>query len=160
MNLLLYAPEYRPNTSSMIRSAEFFGFERIYIYDQNGLLKPPINKKERAHMEHMARVWTAGAIHHIEIVHLDDPLAWLRAYPGRRVGTLVRETADRLNAFQWQADDLILFGSEKNGLPPDVVALLDAAVYIPSLGHTDCLNVAVSFGVVVQRAVSALREKP
>lgn len=155
MDLLLFAPEYRPNMSSMIRSAEFFGFKRIYIYDQNGLMTPPDNKKGRSNMEHMARVWTAGAIHHIEIIKLDDPLTFLKEYKGRRVGTIVRETAHHLNDFQWQKDDLILFGSEKDGLPEEVIALLDAAVYIPSLGHTDCLNVAVSFGVVVEKAVAA-----
>jgi tRNA G18 (ribose-2'-O)-methylase SpoU len=139
----------------MIRSAEFFGFKRIYIYDQNGLLTPPDNKKGRANMEHMARVWTAGAIHHIEIIKLEDPLAFLREYTGRKVGTIVSETAHHLNDFQWQQDDLILFGSEKDGLLEEVVALLDEAVYIPSLGHTDCLNVAVSFGIVVEKAVAA-----
>jgi tRNA G18 (ribose-2'-O)-methylase SpoU len=153
MDLLLYAPEYRPNMSSMIRSAEFFGFKRIYIYDQNKLLTPPDNKKGRANMEHMARVWTAGAVNHIEIILLEDPLDFLQNYAGRKVGTLVNEQAQHLNAFSWQAEDLILFGSEKDGLPEEIIQVLDATVYIPSFGQTDCLNVAVSFGIVVEKAM-------
>ena len=153
MDLLLYAPEYRPNMSSMIRSAEFFGFKRIYIYDQNSLLTPPDNKKGRANMEHMARVWTAGAVNHIEIIILEDPIDFLQNYAGRKVGTLVNEQAQHLNDFSWQAEDLILFGSEKDGLPEEVIQSLDATVYIPSFGHTDCLNVAVSFGIVVEKAM-------
>lgn len=153
MDLLLYAPEYRPNMSSMIRSAEFFGFDRIYIYDKNGLLTPPTNKKGRANMEHMARVWTAGAIEHIEIIIVEDITRFLTDYPGRLVGTLVNETALHLNDFSFQADDLILFGSEKDGLAPAVIEQLGASIYIPAKGKTDCLNVAVSFGIVVEKAV-------
>ena len=153
MDLLLYAPEYRPNMSSMIRSAEFFGFKRIYIYDQNELLSPPKNKKGRADMEHLARVWTAGAVDYIEIIKIEDPVQFLADYPGRKVGTLINEDAVHLNDMVWQAEDLILFGSEKDGLADDVVQLLDAVVYVPSIGHTDCLNVAVTFGIVVEKAV-------
>lgn len=155
MELLLYAPQYRPNMSSMIRSAEFFGFARIYIYDQNQLLAPPKNKKGRADMEHLARVWTAGAVDHIEIIKIEDPAAFLQAHPGRKVGTLVDEQAEHLNDFHWLSNDLIIFGSEKDGLPPAIVDLLDARVYIPAIGHTNCLNVAVSFGIFVQQAISA-----
>ena len=108
-------------------------------------------------MEHLARVWTAGAVDHIEIIQLENPLSFLQQYPGRKVGTLVDEQAVHLNAFTWNTEDLILFGSEKDGLPEEVLALLDATVYIPALGHTDCLNVAVSFGIVVEKAVSQLR---
>lgn len=160
MDLLLYAPEYRPNMSSMIRSAEFFGFKRIYIFDKNGLLSPPKNKKGRADMEHLARVWTAGAVDHIEIIKLDDPVSFLSSYEGRKVGTLVNASAEHLNNFSWAADDLILFGSEKEGLDQEVVDLLDAFVYIPALGQTNCLNVAVSFGIVVEKAVQAVPNLP
>ncbi|MEL7422856.1 MAG: TrmH family RNA methyltransferase [Bacteroidota bacterium] len=158
MNLLLYAPEYRPNMSSMIRSAEFFGFRRIYIYDQNELLSPPKNKKGRADMEHLARVWTAGAVDYIEIIKIEDPVQFLTDYPGRKVGTLINEEAIHLNNMAWETEDLILFGSEKDGLPPSVIELLDAAVYVPSIGHTDCLNVAVTFGIVVEKAVQVLQQ--
>ena len=156
MDLLLYGPEYRPNMSSMIRSAEFFGFERIYIFDQNKLLSPPKNKKGRADMEHLARVWTAGAVDHIEIIKIDSAVDFLQAYQGRKVGTLVDEQAVHLSQFIWEPNDLIIFGSEKEGLPPEVVELLDARVYIPAIGQTNCLNVAVSFGIVVQNAIQQL----
>lgn len=156
MELLLYAPQYRPNMSSMIRSAEFFGFSRIYIYDHNQLLAPPKNKKGRADMEHLARVWTAGAVDHIEIIKIEDPATFLQQYPGRKVGTLVDDQAQHLNTFQWQSEDLIIFGSEKDGLPPEIIELLDASVYIPQVGHTNCLNVAVSFGIFVQQAIRSV----
>jgi tRNA G18 (ribose-2'-O)-methylase SpoU len=155
-NALLYAPEYRPNMSSMIRSAEFYGLKTIYIYDKNNLLSPPNNKTSRADMQHIARVWTAGAINHIDIEIVEDPLSFLKNYEGRKVATLVNESANELNDFQFQDNDLILFGSEKEGLDKDAEDLMDAAVYIPAIGHTPCLNVAVTFGIVMHQALKSL----
>jgi tRNA G18 (ribose-2'-O)-methylase SpoU len=153
MDLLLFAPEYRPNLSSMIRTAEFYGFKRIYIYDKNDLIKPPTNKKGRADMAHMAKVWTAGAVDHIEIIRVDNPLEFLASYEGRKVGTIVNETAKYLNDFQFEAADLLIFGSERDGLPADIIEIIDEAVYIPQIGETNCLNVAVTFGIVVHQAL-------
>ena len=104
-------------------------------------------------MKHMARVWTAGAVEHIDIIIIDDPVTFLQAHQGRKIGTLVNEQAIHLNDFSFQKDDLILFGSEKEGLPDDVIQQLNEAVYIPAIGHTNCLNVAVTFGIVVNKAV-------
>ena len=153
INALLFAPQYRPNMSSMIRSAEFYGLDKIYIYDKNGLLDPPNNKTSRADMMHLARVWTAGAIEFIDIVKIDNIVDFLTEYQGRKVATLVDETAQHLNDFQFQKNDLIILGSEKEGLDLDVLPLIDEGIYIPALGQTPCLNVAVTFGIVVNKAV-------
>ena len=102
MDILLYAPEYRPNLSNMIRSAEFFGYSRIYIYDQNGLMDPPSNKVSRADMNHMARVWTAGAIEHIEIIKVESIAAFLKNHSGRKVATVVDVDATHLAGFNFE----------------------------------------------------------
>ena len=114
MNLLLFAPEYRPNLSSMIRTAEFYGFKQIYIYDKNDLMKPPTNKKGRADMAHMAKVWTAGAIDHIEIIRIDNISTFLKHYHGRTVATIVNESATHLSDFQFQSEDLRLDLTDTN----------------------------------------------
>ncbi|CAA6815906.1 MAG: rRNA methylase [uncultured Aureispira sp.] len=158
MNVLLFAPEYRPNLSSMIRSAEFYGLDKVYIYDKNKLMLPPTHsKKARADMAHMAKVWTAGAIDHIEIIKIEEDIKdFLANYEGRKVATLVDEKAKHLNAVQFESNDLLIFGSEKEGLPSDVLPLIDQGVYIPAIGHTPCLNVAVTFGIVLHQALKTL----
>jgi tRNA G18 (ribose-2'-O)-methylase SpoU len=157
MNALLYAPQYRPNMSSMIRSAEFYGLKKIYIVDNNSLLTPPVNnKKGRADMMHMARVWTAGAIEHIEVIQVQDPIDFLTNYPGRKIATLVDEKAKHLNDFQFEQEDLLIFGSEREGLDQDVLPLIEHSVYIPALGITPCLNVAVTFGIVLHQALKSV----
>ncbi|NJL76221.1 MAG: TrmH family RNA methyltransferase, partial [Saprospiraceae bacterium] len=152
INILLYAPEYRPNLSSMIRSAEFFGLQTVYLYDRNTLLEPPKNKATRADMNHLARVWTAGAIEHITIEQVVEPLTFLSKYAGRKVATQVSSSAQHLSQFQFQPNDLLLMGSEREGLPEAIIAVCDEAIYIPALGHTPCLNVAVSLGIILYAA--------
>ena len=108
-------------------------------------------------MAHMAKVWTAGAIDHIEIVRIEDILSFLKNYNGRTVATIVNETATHLSDFQFEADDLIIVGSERDGLPQDIIDIINEAIYIPAKGVTDCLNVAVTFGIVVQQALLSIK---
>jgi tRNA G18 (ribose-2'-O)-methylase SpoU len=158
VNALLYAPQYRPNMSSMIRSAEFYGLKTIYIYDKNGLLDPPNNKTSRADMNHLARVWTAGAIEFIDVIKVSNVHQFLKDYDGRKVATLLDTNAKHLPDFSFQAQDLIIFGSEKEGLDQDALPLIDESIYIPALGNTPCLNVAVTFGIVVNQAITQLSD--
>lgn len=157
MNVLLHATEYRPNLSSMIRSAEFYGLNKVYIFDVNNLMVPPTqSKKARAEMAHMAKVWTAGAIDFVEIIKIEDDKAFLENYEGRKIATLVDEKAEHLNDFQFESDDLLIFGSEKEGLPSDVLPYIDHSIYIPAIGNTPCLNVAVTFGIVMHQALKSI----
>ncbi|MBX2846392.1 MAG: TrmH family RNA methyltransferase [Saprospiraceae bacterium] len=149
VNVLLYAPEYRPNLSNMIRSAEFFGLKHIYIFDKNGLLDPPKNKATKADMEHLARVWTAGAVEHIEIRKIDDVRSFFKSYPGRKIATVIDERAQHLDQFTFQENDLIIMGPEKEGLSYSTRALCNEKVFLPNKGVTDCLNVSVMLGIML-----------
>jgi tRNA G18 (ribose-2'-O)-methylase SpoU len=140
----------------MIRTAEFYGLEKLYVFDKNNLLSPPNNKVSRAEMEHMARVWTAGAIEHIEIVSIESDIEFLQNYKGRKIATLVNEAASPLSDFTFQEDDLIIMGSEKDGLPKEIEDLCAAAIYIPQVGQTNCLNVSVTFGIVLNQMINDL----
>lgn len=160
MNILIYAPQYRPNLSSIIRSTEFFGFNKIYIFDKNRLLLPKEeSKKARAEMEHMARVWTAGAINFVDIKKIDNAEIFLKNYPGRKIVTVLDKSAEHLNKFNFNKEDLIIFGNEKDGFPESLIECIDKKIYIPSLGQTPCLNVAVTFGITIFHALNTLSEK-
>jgi tRNA G18 (ribose-2'-O)-methylase SpoU len=144
----------------MIRSAEFFGLKTVYIHDANNLMLPPTHsKKARADMAHMAKVWTAGAIDFVEIIKIEDVPTFLKNYTGRKVATLVDEKAEHLSRFQFQPEDLLIFGSEKEGLPTDILPLIDHSVYVPAIGHTPCLNVAVTCGIVLHQALVSIQKK-
>jgi len=157
MQVLFHAPEYRPNLSNMIRTAEFYGLKEVYVFDKNNLLSPPNNKVSRAEMEHMARVWTAGAIEHIKITSIENDTTFLKNYKGRKIATLVNKEASSLSDFMFLEDDLLIMGSEKEGLPKEIETLCEQAIYIPQSGHTNCLNVSVTFGIVMQQAISQIK---
>ncbi|APD05993.1 hypothetical protein UJ101_00446 [Flavobacteriaceae bacterium UJ101] len=153
MNVLFYATEYRPNFSNMIRTAEFYGLRKVYVFDQNNLLKPPHNKVSKSEMEHMAKVWTAGAIDFIEIIQLDNIRSFLTEYKGRTIATMVDVSATSLEEFTFLKDDLLIMGSEKEGLPLDVANLCNEKLYIQQRGHTDCLNVSTAFGIFLNKMI-------
>jgi tRNA (cytidine/uridine-2'-O-)-methyltransferase len=77
--------------------------------------------------------------------------------PGRWVGFSVRGTCSHFK-FQFQADDWLLFGSETNGLPAEILDRCDATVYIPTIEPgVRSLNLSVSAAVglfEVQRQLS------
>lgn len=157
VNVLLFAPEYRPNLSNMIRSAEFFGLSTIYIFDKNKLLEPPKNKATKADMQHMARVWTAGAVDHISIEVIEDLPAFFRSYKGRKLATIIDERATNLHDFKFQNNDLIIMGPEKEGLPFSARALCQEKIFLPNKGVTDCLNVSVMLGILLYSAQNQFR---
>lgn len=140
----------------MIRTAEFYGFKEIYIYDLNELMSPPSNKVTRADMNHMARVWTAGAIEFIDIIKVDNPKRFVLDHHGRSIATVVSRNAKSLHSFYFQKDDLIVMGSEKEGLPEEFIGKCSHQVFIPNLGNTDCLNVSVTLGIVMNEAIRQL----
>lgn len=152
INVLLYAPEYRPNLSNMIRTVEFFGLKNLYIYDANHLMQPPKNKASRAEMNHLARVWTAGAIEHITLHTVENVTDFLAEYAGRKLATFLDPKATHLANFEFMDGDLLIMGPEKEGLPIEIAQRCDAQLYIPSLGQTSCLNVSASLGVFLYAA--------
>ncbi len=155
-NILLFAPEYRPNLSSMIRTSEFYGLNKIYIYDKNGLLTPPKTSNGKSEMAHMAKVWTAGAIEYIEVIKIENYEEFFNQYEGRIISTILDKEAEKLNEFQFKKNDLIVMGSEKNGLTPQAIELTDHKIYLPQKGNTNCLNVAVTLGITLNQAFNSL----
>ena len=66
---------------------------------------------------------------------------------GRLIGFSVRGQNSYCQ-WQFQEDDWLLFGSETQGLAPDLLAKCDATVYIPmSEPHVRSLNLSVSVAV-------------
>ncbi len=78
--------------------------------------------------------------------------------PGRWVGFSVRGTCNHFK-FQFQADDWLLFGSETNGLPAEIIDRCDATVYIPTIEPgVRSLNLSVSAAVGLFEAQRQLSE--
>jgi tRNA G18 (ribose-2'-O)-methylase SpoU len=64
----------------------------------------------------------------------------------RRPGLL--NTID-LRAFQWPLNPIILFGSEKTGVPDEILNISHSVVSIPQFGLVNDFNISISAGIAL-----------
>ncbi len=92
-----------------------------------------------------------GTLFNVPVVRVGD-LAAVRAWCTAHGVATVTTSAHAPQAYwtaTYPAPALVLFGSEGQGLPSDVVAGGDLAVHIPMYGSATSLNLAVSVGVLL-----------
>jgi tRNA G18 (ribose-2'-O)-methylase SpoU len=63
-----------------------------------------------------------------------------------------------LPTYAWPAAAVLILGREKEGVPPELLALADAALEVPQLGAVRSLNVAASAAVAVYSHAAAVFE--
>lgn len=143
--VFLYAPRDFHNLCLLARTLEVFGQRDCLVFDPGRLIRESYGKVRTREL----RVVSAGAFEKIRWAIVEDPDAVLSRHDGRVVATVADSSALRLDEHHFAPSDLVLFGSERHGLPPDVVAKSDAKVTIPVLGETQSLNLAVSVGIVL-----------
>ena len=80
-------------------------------------------------------------------------LAWLRAGPGKLVGTSLNAATDYRRA-RYESPTFLLIGNESQGLPADYEAACDLLVKIPMMGRADSLNAAVATAVIAYEALN------
>jgi TrmH family RNA methyltransferase len=83
-------------------------------------------------------------------------VAWLRAGPGKLVGTSLQAELDYQEP-RYKAPAFILVGNEAQGLPGHYEAECDLLVRIPMLGKADSLNAAVATAVVAYEVINQWR---
>ena len=143
--VLLVAPQDFRNLCVIARTLEVLGYEECHVFDPSRLVRERYGKSRTRE----ARVVSAGAFEKIRWVRVDEPSAFLAAHAGRTVATVAAPEAPRLEAFRFEACDLLVFGSEGRGLSPELVAACSTQVTIAAAGVTQSLNLAVSLGIVL-----------
>ncbi len=151
--IFLYAPQDFHNLCLLARTLEVFGQHDCLIFDPRRLVRERYGKVRSREL----RVVSAGAFEKIRWCSVEDPDAVLAQHTGRVVSTVADPAAVQLDEHRFAATDLIVFGSESAGLPPQVVAASHVAVTIPSMGETRSLNLAVSLGIVLFERQRQLR---
>jgi tRNA (guanosine-2'-O-)-methyltransferase len=143
--VFLYAPRDFHNLCLLARTLEVFGQRDCYVFDPGRLIRDRYGKVRTREL----RVVSAGAFEKMRWNLVEDPDRTLAEHDGRVVATVAEPSAVSLGEHQFADFDLILFGSERTGLPPDVLAKSQVKVTIPALGETQSLNLAVSVGIVL-----------
>lgn len=143
--VFLYAPEDFHNLCLLARTLEVFGHRSCHVFDPHHLVRDRYGKARSREL----RAVSAGAFEKIHWIRVQEPEKFLRAQQGRVVATVLDQAAVPLHQHRFAPTDLILFGPETSGLPPEIVDASSAAVTIPVLGQTQSLNLAVSLGIVL-----------
>lgn len=142
-DIVLFQPEIPPNTGNLIRLAANTGC-RLHLIEPLGF---DLSDKQVAR---------AGLDYHDMAcvrVHADWGAAQL-ALPDRRWFALTTKGSTRFSEIRFQAGDVLLFGPESRGLPPDVLAQFDTGsrLRLPMLEGSRSMNLSNAVSVVVFEA--------
>lgn len=145
LNILYYHPQDFNNICMIARTLDVLGLHSCYVYDPRRLIR---ERYGRSNTQRIIRI-SAGAYSHIRFIQVTEPASFLQSFPHRKIATVATGDAIPLPQMKFQADDLLVFGSEARGLPDSIRSLCDAAVTIPQQGATQSLNLAVATGIIL-----------
>ena len=145
MNVFLDAPHDFEHVCVISRTLETLGVGSCYVYDPHHLIRTRYGKSRTRRIKTVS----SGAFFRVAFERIEEPEAFLRAFPGRIVATVPDEKAQPLTRFSFRPDDLLVFGSEGHGIQPELLALCDEWVTIPQQGETRSLNLSVATGIVL-----------
>lgn len=146
MDVVLYRPEIPGNTGSVMRLAANTGV-RLHLVRPLGFDLDEARLR-RAGLDY--REWADVAVHD----SLDDVV---EDAGGRLVAT-TRDGTTLHHEFSYRNDDVLLFGPESTGLPPEVLFRpeVTASVRIPMQPGSRSLNLANAVAVVVYEGLRQL----
>lgn len=127
------------NTGGIFRSADFFGAERIILC---GYTPSPENvhvKKTALGSDESVKWETARDVR--------DVIDSLRSQGYKIYALETAEGAEDISTFEPEWPCAVILGNERFGIDPDVCALADKILEIPSHGMKNSLNVVCAFSV-------------
>lgn len=136
MRLALFQPQIPQNVGACIRLSACLGVELHVIepagfsFDDRAMKRAALDYGPLAHMTRHA-----------------DWDAFLRDRPAGRIILFTTRGASRLDDFRFEADDVLLFGSETTGASEAAHAAADARVVIPIMAGARSANLSVSAGI-------------
>lgn len=142
-DIVLFEPEIPPNTGNVVRLAANAGC-RLHLVEPLGF-----DISDRA-------VRRAG-LDYAEFtqirVHRDWP-SCREALPGRRMFALTTKGQHSVFDTKFSADDVLVFGPESRGLPPQMLAELgaDNCLRLPMMPNCRSLNLSNAVAVTVYEA--------
>jgi tRNA (cytidine/uridine-2'-O-)-methyltransferase len=141
MRLALHQPDQAGNVGTILRLA--------------ACLAVPVDLIEPCGFPFSDRALKRAGMDYAALAAVTRHSGWA-AFAGGLAGRLVLFTtagAVRLPEAQFDADDVLLFGSESRGAPAEVHARADLRVRIPQAAGTRSLNLAVAAGIGLGEAL-------
>jgi tRNA (guanosine-2'-O-)-methyltransferase len=128
------------NASAVIRSCEAFGIQEAH------LIEGRFGKRLDKNIAMGAQQWVDIYRHKTSKACIRD----LRSRGYHIIATVPGEGAQAMNDFKLETPSALFFGTEKEGLSPEVLAEADETIYIPMYGFTESLNVSVAAAILLQ----------
>jgi len=145
MYIALYQPEIAPNTGNIARTCAAAGCP-LHLSEPLGFSLSDRQLK-RAGLDY----WP-----HVDLTRHRSWGAFVTDRPAGRLVSLSVRGVTELWEMEFLPEDILLFGSESRGLPPEVLAE-GASVRIPMGPQVRSLNLAVSVGIVLYEALRQQR---
>lgn len=136
------------NTSAVMRSCEVFGVQDLHVIEER------FGKRIDKEIAMGAEKWVD--IHRYQ--NANQCIDTLRKKGYQIVITSPHIDANYLQDFDVSKKSAIFFGTEKNGLSPEIINQADAKIKIPMVGFTESLNISVSAAIVIQDLMNRLRQ--
>jgi tRNA (cytidine/uridine-2'-O-)-methyltransferase len=142
-DIVLFQPEIPPNTGNLIRLAANTGC-RLHLIEPMGF---DLSDKQVAR---------AGLDYH-DMASVQVHAGWdaaRQALPDRRWFAVTTKGSTRFSDIPFQAGDVLLFGPESRGLPPEILEQFDAEhrLRLPMLPGSRSMNLSNAVSVVVFEA--------
>lgn len=134
------------NTSAVIRSCEIFGVQNIHVVEEVNLKK-------------IDREIAMGAQKWVDVnryTSTAECIKTLRQNNYRIVATSPHK-GTILQDFDVSRPAAICFGTETDGLSPEILDEADEFLQIPMVGFTESLNISVSAAIILQEITTRLR---
>ncbi|MFN0046363.1 MAG: tRNA (cytidine(34)-2'-O)-methyltransferase [Sphingorhabdus sp.] len=149
MRIALFQPDIAGNVGAILRISACFGVPCDIIEPCGFAFSDRALK--RAGMDYAAK---AALTRHA------DWSAFRSSVGPSRLVLMTTKASVPLTAFEFRPNDVLLMGSESQGVPAHIHDLSDARVYIPMRSEFRSLNIAVSTGIALAEALRQTKQFP
>lgn len=142
MRIALYEPEIAGNVGAILRLGACLG-AAVDLIEPLGFLWDD-RRVRRAAMDY---------IDHVSVTRHAGFEAFRATTEGRRLVLMTTKAAQSVYDFDFQHDDILLFGKESAGVPATVAEACDARLRIPMRAPVRSMNLASSAALVLGEAL-------
>ena len=140
LHIALYQPEIPPNTGNIIRLCANSGAQLHLIHPLGFSLDD--KRMRRAGLDY--HEWAS-------VLHYDDWSVFAEKNAGRRIFCCTTKTEQKYSDVVYQAEDILLFGPETRGLPPEI-RQNHPAIRIPMREQSRSLNLSNAVAIILFEA--------
>lgn len=141
MKVVLYQPQIPQNTGNIVRTCSVTGCGLVLVRPLGFTISD--RRLKRAGLDY----WEG-----VDVEIIDDLFSYLNAHSGNFF-FLSSKSSKEYTAVNYKKNDLLIFGSETEGLPkPYVEKWPENFIKIPMRPSARCLNLATSVGIAVYEA--------